>query len=77
MSRQYRWRTWGREDTFYTGPETTHVSAADPYCSDLRRLLVETKVGLAPGVAFGAGGEESPSRSFSSEPGVITYGWCV
>ena len=24
------------------GPETTHVSAADPYCPDLRRLLVET-----------------------------------
>src|SRR3954468_6701193 len=35
-------RTWGRGDTFYTGPETTHVSAADPYCGDLRRLLVET-----------------------------------
>jgi 5'-methylthioadenosine phosphorylase len=35
-------RTWGRDDTFYTGPETTHVSPADPYCSDLRRLLVET-----------------------------------
>jgi 5'-methylthioadenosine phosphorylase len=35
-------RTWGRADTFYEGPETTHVSAADPYCSDLRRLLVET-----------------------------------
>ena len=29
-------------DTFYDGPETTHVSAADPYCPDLRRLLVET-----------------------------------
>jgi 5'-methylthioadenosine phosphorylase len=35
-------RTSGREDTFYAGPETTHVSAADPYCPDLRRLLVET-----------------------------------
>ena len=35
-------RTWGREDTFYDGPETTHVSAADPYCPDLRRLLVDT-----------------------------------
>ncbi len=35
-------RTWGRADTFYEGPETTHVSAADPYCPDLRRLLVET-----------------------------------
>jgi 5'-methylthioadenosine phosphorylase len=35
-------RTWGRADTFYDGPRTTHVSAADPYCPDLRRLLVET-----------------------------------
>ncbi|MDQ4025483.1 MAG: MTAP family purine nucleoside phosphorylase, partial [Actinomycetota bacterium] len=35
-------RTSGRKDTFYEGPETTHVSAADPYCPDLRRLLVET-----------------------------------
>src|ERR1700745_1276542 len=35
-------RTWGRGDTFYPGPETVHVSAADPYCPDLRRQLVET-----------------------------------
>ncbi|HEU0337194.1 MAG TPA: S-methyl-5'-thioadenosine phosphorylase [Gaiellaceae bacterium] len=35
-------RTWGRGDTFYDGPETTHVSAADPYCRDLRRVLFET-----------------------------------
>jgi 5'-methylthioadenosine phosphorylase len=35
-------RTHGRADTFYEGPETTHVSSADPYCSDLRRILVET-----------------------------------
>ena len=39
-------RTWGRGDTFYDGPEATHVSAADPYCPDLRRLLVETAVEL-------------------------------
>jgi 5'-methylthioadenosine phosphorylase len=35
-------RTSGRTDTFYDGPETTHVSAADPYCPDLRSQLVET-----------------------------------
>lgn len=34
-------RTWGRGDTFYVGPEVTHVSAADPYCPELRRLLIE------------------------------------
>ena len=40
-------RTSGRVDTFYDGPETTHVSAADPYCPDLRRLLVDTARELA------------------------------
>ena len=35
-------RTSGRADTFYDGPETTHVSAADPYCPELRRILVES-----------------------------------
>jgi 5'-methylthioadenosine phosphorylase len=35
-------RTHGRADTYYDGPETTHVSAADPFCADLRRVLVET-----------------------------------
>ena len=34
-------RTRGREDTFYDGPQATHVSAADPYCPDLRRTLAE------------------------------------
>jgi 5'-methylthioadenosine phosphorylase len=35
-------RTSGRADTFYDGPSTTHVSAAEPYCADLRRVLVES-----------------------------------
>ncbi|MBX5468645.1 MAG: S-methyl-5'-thioadenosine phosphorylase [Thermoleophilaceae bacterium] len=34
-------RTSGRADTYYDGPRTVHVSAADPYCPDLRRVLVE------------------------------------
>ena len=32
-------RTRGREDTFYDGPQTTHVAAADPYCPDMRATL--------------------------------------
>ena len=32
-------RTSMREDTFYDGPQTTHVSGADPYCPDLRGIL--------------------------------------
>jgi 5'-methylthioadenosine phosphorylase len=39
-------RTWGRGDTFYDGPQVTHVSAADPYCPDLRHLLVDTAAEL-------------------------------
>ena len=35
-------RTSGRADTFYDGPVTTHVSSADPYCPDLRNVLLET-----------------------------------
>jgi 5'-methylthioadenosine phosphorylase len=34
-------RTRMREDTFYDGPQTTHVSAAEPYCPDLARALAE------------------------------------
>jgi 5'-methylthioadenosine phosphorylase len=46
-------RTRGREDTFFDGPQTTHVSAADPYCPDLRRVLVETARELDIPVADG------------------------
>jgi 5'-methylthioadenosine phosphorylase len=35
-------RTRGREDTFYDGPQTTHVAAAEPYCPGLREILVRT-----------------------------------
>ena len=35
-------RTRGRADTFYDGPAATHVSSANPYCPELRTLLVET-----------------------------------
>jgi 5'-methylthioadenosine phosphorylase len=31
-------RTRGRIDTFFDGPVTTHVSAADPYCPSLREM---------------------------------------
>jgi 5'-methylthioadenosine phosphorylase len=41
---QYVDRTNGRDDTFYEGGSeaVTHVSAADPYCPELRALLVDT-----------------------------------
>jgi 5'-methylthioadenosine phosphorylase len=34
-------RTHARESTFYDGPQTTHVSAADPYCPDLSAVLAQ------------------------------------
>ena len=33
-------RTTGRDHTFFDGPEVRHVSAADPYCGDLRATLL-------------------------------------
>lgn len=35
-------RTRGRRDTFFDGPETHHIGAAEPYCSRLRGLAVQT-----------------------------------
>ena len=31
-------RTNGRADTYYPGPDVVHISAADPYCPELREL---------------------------------------
>jgi 5'-methylthioadenosine phosphorylase len=41
-------RTWGRKDTFYDGPTTTHVSSADPYCPAMRNVAIEqaAKLGI-------------------------------
>ena len=34
-------RTTGRADTFYDGPETTHISFADPYCPTMRDVAIK------------------------------------
>jgi len=34
-------RTRSREHTFYDGPETTHISWADPYCPQIRSVAIE------------------------------------
>lgn len=41
-------RTSGRISTFYGGPQTTHVSFADPFCPDLRAATIDaaTAAGL-------------------------------
>jgi 5'-methylthioadenosine phosphorylase len=33
-------RTWGRKDTYFDGPETRHISPAEPYDESLRQLAV-------------------------------------
>ena len=33
--------TSGRKDTFYDGPETTHVGMAQPYCPQMREVALE------------------------------------
>src|SRR5437870_6605688 len=39
-------RTSGRISTYYDGPETTHVSLADPYCPELRAVAIEQGTSL-------------------------------
>jgi len=47
-------RTQGRPDTFFTGPQVAHVSAADPYCPRLRAQALAT--GRELGVRMHDGG---------------------
>ncbi len=35
-------KTYGRPDTFYDGPITTHVSPADPYCPELSHVAIQS-----------------------------------
>ena len=35
-------RTTGRIDTFYDGPETTHISFADPYDEEMRQTAIDS-----------------------------------
>ena len=39
-------RTTGRKDTFYDGPETTHVSFAEPYDAEMRGVAVDAAKNL-------------------------------
>ncbi len=73
-------RTSGRKDTFYDGPITTHISAAEPYCPTLRRLAVE--IGREQGVTMHDGGTcvviQGPRFSTRAESLWFTkMGWSV
>jgi len=39
-------RTYGRRDTFYDGPKVVHISAADPYCPEMRAVAGKTAADL-------------------------------
>ena len=60
-------RTWGRDDTFYDGPQTTHISFADPYCPELRALAL--KQAQAQGIAAHDGGTMVVIQGHGSPPG--------
>jgi 5'-methylthioadenosine phosphorylase len=47
-------RTAGRADTYFDGPEVAHLSAADPYCAELRPLAAAAA--RAAGLAVHEGG---------------------
>ncbi|MFB7816167.1 MTAP family purine nucleoside phosphorylase [Paenibacillus chitinolyticus] len=42
LSNQFINKTWGREDTFYEGPDTVHISISDPFCDKMRQYAKES-----------------------------------
>ena len=67
--RQMRGLTVPRpEGAFYLFPKVEGLTDSFDFC---RRLLLETKVGLAPGVAFGPGGEGSIRICYAADRTVL------
>jgi len=56
------------DGAFYLFPRIEGLADSMDFC---RRLLVETKVGLAPGVAFGAGGEGAVRICYASDKPIL------
>ena len=56
------------EGAFYLFPRIDGLTDSFEFC---RELLIETKVGLAPGVAFGAGGEGSIRICYAADREVL------
>jgi 5'-methylthioadenosine phosphorylase len=72
--------TTGREDTFYDGPLTTHVSTAEPYCPQMREVASEAASSL--GIKFHGEGTvvviQGPRFSTKAESRFFTrQGWDV
>jgi len=56
------------DGAFYLFPKIAGVTDSFGFC---KRLLLDTKVGLAPGVAFGAGGEGSVRICYAAERPIV------
>src|SRR5947208_5059577 len=56
------------DGAFYLFPRVDGLTDSFAFC---RRLLEETRAGLAPGVAFGAGGEGSFRIRYAAEPRML------
>jgi hypothetical protein len=56
------------DGAFYLFPRIDGVRDSFEFC---RQLLMKTRVGLAPGVAFGAGGEGSVRICYAAERSIL------
>jgi len=56
------------DGAFYLFPKVAGVTDSFDFC---KRLLMDTKVGLAPGVAFGTGGEGSVRICYAAERQIV------
>ena len=56
------------DGAFYLFPKIAGATDSFDFC---KRLLMDTKVGLAPGVAFGAGGEGSVRICYAAERNIV------
>ncbi len=56
------------DGAFYLFPRIEGLKDSFRFC---KRLLEETRVGLAPGVAFGAGGEGSVRICYAAERSIL------
>ncbi|HET6961109.1 MAG TPA: aminotransferase class I/II-fold pyridoxal phosphate-dependent enzyme, partial [Terriglobia bacterium] len=56
------------EGAFYLFPRITGLRDSFEFC---KRLLLETRVGLAPGAAFGNGGEGSIRICYAADRSVL------
>ena len=70
----------GRADTFFNGPVVNHISFADPYCAELRRVVVDE--GRAEGITIHGEGTvvviEGPRFSTRAESAWFrSMGWHV